>query len=58
MEKSGLFLIYKEEKNGQTFAHIKELDIEERIKVIAKMIAGNNLSNGAILNARELLGLV
>ena len=52
------YLIYKEEKNGQTFAHIKELDIEERIKVIAKMIAGNNLSNGAILNARELLGLV
>lgn len=51
------FLIHKEEKEGQTFAFIKELNIEERVRVIARMISGNNITPGAILNARELLGL-
>lgn len=51
------YLIYKEEKEGQTYAFIKELDLNERIKVIARMISGNNITNGAILNAKELLKL-
>lgn len=51
------YLIYKEEKNGLTYAHIKLLTKEERIKVIARMIAGNNITSGAILSAKELLGL-
>lgn len=51
------YLIYKEENAGKTFAHIKELNTEERVKIIARMIAGNNITEGAILSAKELLGL-
>ncbi len=51
------YLIYKEENAGKTFAHIKELNTEERVKVIARMIAGNNITEGSILSAKELLGL-
>ncbi len=52
------YLIYKEESNGKTYAYIKELNIDERIEIIARMIAGNNLSKGAIMNAKELLHLL
>ncbi len=51
------YLIYKEEKNEETYAYIKELSMDERVKVIAKMIAGNSITSGAILSAKELLGL-
>jgi len=49
------FCVYKDEKNDFTHTNIKELDKEERILELAKMLSGNNPGESAIQNARELL---
>jgi DNA repair protein RecN (Recombination protein N) len=47
--------IYKEEHDGRTFTHIKELTGDERCLEIAKMISGAKVSDYAINLAKELL---
>jgi DNA repair protein RecN (Recombination protein N) len=49
------FFVYKEEENDFTETHIRRLSQEERIKEIAQMLSGSELTNAAIENAKELL---
>ena len=49
------FFVYKEEGNDFTETHIRRLSHEERIKEIAQMLSGSELTQAAIENAKELL---
>ncbi|MDR1527480.1 MAG: DNA repair protein RecN [Dysgonamonadaceae bacterium] len=48
------FFVYKEE-NDVTETRIRRLSPEERIKEIAQMLSGSELTDAAIANAKELL---
>ena len=49
------YKVYKEDNEVSTVSHIKELTKEERVMEIAQMLSGNNPSEAAQENARELL---
>lgn len=49
------FRVYKDDSGLQTQTHIKLLNHEERIQELAQMVSGKNITEAAILNARELL---
>jgi DNA repair protein RecN (Recombination protein N) len=51
------FVVYKEiGAGGATATRIKLLTPDERVREIAKMLSGQNITPAAIANARELLG--
>ncbi len=50
-------LIHKQEENGRTFTHITRLTQEQRVEEIARIISGENLTDTAMDNAREMLQL-
>lgn len=49
------FKVYKEEAQGGTSTHIKQLNREERVRELAEMLGGKNLSESALAHAKELL---
>ena len=49
------FLVYKESKNGTMHTRVKELNEEERLSEIAKMLSGEEVTSAAIQNAIEFL---
>ena len=49
------YLVYKEDKDDSTFTYIKLLDKKDRIVEIAKLLSGEELTDAAMVNARELL---
>lgn len=49
------YKVYKEVVDGVTYTRIKELNKDERLVEIAGMLSGNNPSQAAIDNARELM---
>lgn len=49
------FKVYKVENEKGTSSEIKKLEEAERLNEIAKMLSGENLSEAAIENAKELL---
>ena len=49
------FFVYKEIENDRTFTHVKQLESEERIVEVAKMLSGDPPSTFALENARELI---
>ena len=49
------YYIKKTSKNGETFTSVKKLSYEERISEIARMLAGENVSEAVIEHAKELL---
>ena len=49
------YRVYKEDTEEQTFSHIRKLTPEERITEIAHMLSGSEISEAAILNAKQLL---
>lgn len=49
------YCVYKDETTDITNTNIRELDKEERVMELAKMLSGNNPGESAIQNARELL---
>lgn len=49
------YSVYKEEQTDNTQTKIRQLNEEERILELAKMLSGNNPGESAIQNARELL---
>ena len=51
------YRVYKEDTSDQTLSHIKQLDKEERIKEIANMLSGAQVSQAAIENEKQLLNL-
>jgi DNA repair protein RecN (Recombination protein N) len=48
-------MVYKETDQNTTFTRIKNLNKEERVEEIAKMLSGNELSKAAVENAKVLL---
>ena len=51
------FHIFKEENKKRAFTRMKELNTEERITEIAKMLSGASPTDSALSNARELLDI-
>lgn len=49
------YTVYKDEQSDNTHTNIRQIDQEERVMELAKMLSGNNPGESAILNARELL---
>jgi len=49
------YIVYKEDNALQTVTNIKKLTNHERVTEIAKMLSGQNLTDAAIQNAKELL---
>jgi DNA repair protein RecN (Recombination protein N) len=50
------FYVYKELTGEKIVTRIKPLDLEERVTVIAHMLAGETPTAAAIQNAREMVG--
>ena len=51
------YLIYKEEVQNHTHTEIIELDSEARVKELARLLGGKNISKAVEDTAREMLGL-
>lgn len=51
------YQIEKNTSNNRTFTNIKELTIEEKVEEIARLIAGNNITEKTIEHAHELIEL-
>jgi DNA repair protein RecN (Recombination protein N) len=49
------YLVYKKDNAQETISHIRRLNREERIAELAKMLSGEQLTEAAINNAKELL---
>ncbi len=49
------YLVYKQDNEKATYTHIKLLSVEERVIEIARMLSGEELTEAAIRNAKELL---
>lgn len=49
------YKVYKKEINGITTTNLKQLTSEERIKEIAEMLSGKDISDSALRHAKELL---
>ncbi len=49
------FKVYKQEEKGKTTSNLKELTKDERVKEIAEMLSGKNVSESALVHAKELL---
>jgi len=49
------YKVYKEEINGVTTTNLKQLSSEERIVEIAEMLSGKDISDAALIHAKELL---
>ena len=51
------YVIKKQEENGRTVTKIRELEKDERITELARIIDGDNITETAINHAKEMLGL-
>lgn len=49
------FFVYKENKNGAARTFLKKLSEKERINEVARLLSGEELTQAAIENAKELL---
>ncbi|SKB94337.1 DNA repair protein RecN [Daejeonella lutea] len=49
------YTVYKDERAEATHTNIREINSEERVMELAKMLSGNKPGESAILNAKELL---
>lgn len=49
------YVVYKFEDNGKTFTSIKQLNQNERIVELAKMVGGDNYTDATLKTAQELL---
>ena len=50
------YFVYKDDTTATTYTRIKQLDEQERVVEIAKMLSGDKPGESALQNARELLG--
>jgi len=51
------YKVYKKDNEHETVSHIRRLTQEERVEEIAHMLSGDTLTDAAIQNAKELLGI-
>jgi len=49
------FVVYKEDTSDATYTRIRKLQPDERISEIARMLSGEEVTEAALSNARELL---
>lgn len=49
--------VYKKDEANKTTSYIKELNEEERVNEIAKMLSTGNPTQAALVNAKDLLGV-
>ncbi|MDB5135782.1 MAG: recN [Mucilaginibacter sp.] len=49
------YFVYKDDDSSTTYTRIRQLDEQERVLEIAKMLSGDKLGESALQNARELL---
>jgi len=49
------YFVYKDDEGATTYTRIKQLDKQERVLEIAKMLSGDKPGESALQNARELL---
>lgn len=49
------YFVSKKVKNGKTFTKIEVLSIEEKIKQVASMVGGNEVTEATLENVREML---
>ncbi len=52
---SNHYKVYKDEVKGVTTTNLKQLSTEERIVEIAEMLSGKDISDSALIHAKELL---
>jgi DNA repair protein RecN (Recombination protein N) len=50
------YFVYKDDTTATTYTRIKQLDKQERVLEIAKMLSGDKPGESALQNARDLLG--
>lgn len=55
---SSHYKVYKEETEGGTTTRMVHLDYEQRVKEIAQMLSGSQMTDAAINNAKELLNQI
>lgn len=51
------FTVYKEKNNERVFTKVKKLDLGEKVKEVARMLAGENVTELSLEHARELVNL-
>lgn len=51
------YFVYKDNEGDTTYTRIKQLNEQERVVEIAKMLSGDKPGESALQNARELLGV-
>lgn len=49
------FVVYKYEESGKTYTSIRQLNDNERVEELAKMVGGENLTKTTLKTAKELL---
>ena len=49
------YFVYKDDEGATTYTRIKQLNNDERVLEIAKMLSGDKPGESALQNARELL---
>ncbi|MDY3946782.1 MAG: DNA repair protein RecN [Ezakiella sp.] len=49
------FKIEKHDENDETISNVKELDFEERVKELARLLSGEKINDSTLQNARDLL---
>lgn len=49
------YKVYKEDDGAATTSYMRQLTDDERVAEVAQMLSGDNISNAAIENAKELL---
>jgi len=52
------YFVYKDDEGATTYTRLKQLDKQERVLEIAKMLSGDKPGESALQNARELLGQI
>lgn len=52
---SSHYMVYKEDVDDATVSHIRQLSEEERVEQLARMLSGDQMTDAAIQNAKELL---
>lgn len=52
---SSHYMVYKEDTDDSTVSHIRRLSEDERVGQLARMLSGDQLTEAAIQNAKELL---
>ena len=54
---AGATFPYKKDPKDRTLTRIKQLEGEERVNEVARMLSGASLTEASLANAKDLLGI-